>query len=45
MCDHSSDGRVNYGICWSWNVTIGKTDALICAGPPCRNEFIEHSIF
>jgi len=45
MCDHFSDGQVNYGICWSWIVTIGKTDAHICAGPPCKNEFITHSIF
>ena len=40
MCNHFSDGRWNYGICWSWIVTIGRTKALVCAGPPCKNEFI-----
>ncbi|MFX1252884.1 MAG: C45 family autoproteolytic acyltransferase/hydrolase [Promethearchaeota archaeon] len=44
MCDHSSDGKFNYGICWSWIVTIGKNEALVCAGPPCKNEFKKHSI-
>jgi predicted choloylglycine hydrolase len=45
MCSHYSDGQVNYGICWSWIVKIGKVDAHICAGPPCKNDFITHSIF
>lgn len=45
MCDHVSDGQYNYGICWSWIISIGKTEALICAGPPCKNEFITHNIF
>jgi len=44
MCDHFFDGRNNNGICWSWIVTIGKNDALVCAGPPCKNEFKKYSI-
>ncbi len=45
MCSHSSDGQVNYGICWSWIVEIGKAEAHICAGPPCKNDFITQQIF
>ncbi|MFX1255314.1 MAG: C45 family autoproteolytic acyltransferase/hydrolase [Promethearchaeota archaeon] len=44
VCDHSTDGKVNYGICWSYLLTIGKDNALVCAGPPCKNEFKEYSI-
>lgn len=39
ICDHSTDGKMNYGICWSWILTIGKNQSLISEGPPCKNEF------
>ncbi|MHA2362556.1 MAG: C45 family autoproteolytic acyltransferase/hydrolase [Candidatus Hodarchaeales archaeon] len=39
VCDHSTDGKLNYGICWSWILTIGENEALISAGPPCKNEY------
>jgi len=44
MCDHYFDGRNNHGICWSWIVAIGENDALVCAGPPCKNEFKRYGI-
>jgi hypothetical protein len=44
MCDHFFDGRDNYGVCWSWIVAIGEDDALVCAGPPCKNEYKRHSL-
>ena len=39
VCDHSTDGKLNYGICWSWVLTIGNNQALISEGSPCKNEF------
>ncbi|MFX0094423.1 MAG: C45 family autoproteolytic acyltransferase/hydrolase [Candidatus Hodarchaeota archaeon] len=39
MCNHSSAGKFNYGICWSYLLSIGEKNALVCAGPPCKNEF------
>ncbi len=39
MCTHDYDGKVHYGICWSWILSPGKDKAAVCAGPPCRNEF------
>lgn len=39
MCTHDYDGKVHYGICWSWILSPGKDKAAVCVGPPCRNEF------
>jgi predicted choloylglycine hydrolase len=39
MCDHDYDGKVHYGICWSWILSPGKDEAAVCVGPPCKNEF------
>ena len=44
MCNHFYDGKNHHGICWSWIVTIGESDALVCAGPPCKNEFKKYNI-
>jgi len=39
MCYHNPCDNVTYGTCWSWIVTPGKDEVLVCAGPPCKNEF------
>lgn len=36
MCYH---GSIGLEICWSYILTIGKEEALVCAGRPCKNEF------
>ncbi len=45
ICYHSTDSNINYGICWSYLLTIGKDNALVCVGSPCKNEFKEYSLF
>lgn len=37
MCYHGLEGLE---ICWSYILTIGATNALVCAGRPCKNEFV-----
>ncbi|MFX1539065.1 MAG: hypothetical protein ACFFDI_33215 [Promethearchaeota archaeon] len=37
MCYH---GPIGLEICWSYILTIGKEEALVCAGRPCKNEFV-----
>ena len=44
MCIHTPFAYGNKGICWSYILTIGKDDALICEGPPCKNEFKKYAI-
>jgi predicted choloylglycine hydrolase len=44
MCCHIPGDTVSYGICWSWIVTPGGDEALVCAGPPCKNEFKKYVI-
>jgi len=44
MCTHDYDGQVHYGICWSWILSPGKNEAVVCADPPCRNEFKKHDV-
>jgi predicted choloylglycine hydrolase len=39
MCTHDFDGKVHYGICWSWILSPGKDEAAVCVGPPCKNKF------
>ncbi len=38
MCDHKLEGLE---ICWSYLMKIGENSALVCAGRPCKNEFVE----
>lgn len=38
MCVHELGGPE---ICWSYLLTIGEQKALVCAGRPCKNDFIE----
>lgn len=45
VCDHSTDGKYHYGICWSWILTIGSNQSLISEGPPCKNEFQQIDYF
>ena len=40
MCYHDFHGSVGLEICWSYILTIGKAEALVCAGRPCKNEFV-----
>ena len=44
MCTHDYDGKVHYGICWSWILSPRKSEAAICVGPPCKNEFRKFDI-
>ena len=37
MCSHEIEGLE---ICWSYILTLGKKDARVCAGRPCKSEFI-----
>ncbi len=39
MCTHDYDGKVHYGICWSWILSPGSDKAAVCVGPPCKNKF------
>jgi isopenicillin-N N-acyltransferase-like protein len=39
MCTHDYDGKVHYGICWSWILLPGKNEAAVCIGPPCKGQF------
>jgi hypothetical protein len=45
VCDHSTDGKLNFGICWSWILTIDENNALISTGPPCKNTYKLMSYF
>ncbi len=38
ICNHSKSGNQNYGICWSWIISIGDPVTLISEGAPCKNE-------
>ncbi len=38
MCYHGLEGLE---ICWSYILKIGESKALVCAGRPCKNEFVE----
>ena len=40
MCYHDFHGQIGLEICWSYILTIGKTESLVCAGRPCKNEFV-----
>ncbi len=46
MCYHDPNAFSfgTKGICWSYILTIGKDDALVCTGPPCKNEFRKYAI-
>ena len=44
MCVHSTDGKLNYGICWSWIFESGSDKGLISAGPPCKNNFEKYKL-
>lgn len=37
-CYHGLEGLE---ICWSYLLKIGENNALVCAGRPCRNAFVE----
>ena len=45
MCTHDYDGKVHYGICWSWILSPGKDEAAVCIGPPCKSKFKKIPIF
>jgi hypothetical protein len=38
MCYHGLEGLE---ICWSYILNISAKHALVCAGRPCRNEFMK----
>ena len=38
MCYHGLEGLE---ICWSYILEIGASSALVCAGRPCKNEFVK----
>ena len=40
MCYHDFHGSIGLEICWSYILTIGKEEALVCAGRPCKNDFV-----
>jgi len=45
MCTHDYDGKVHWGICWSWILSPGRDEAAVCVGPPCKNEFRKFRYF
>jgi hypothetical protein len=37
MCVHGLEGLE---ICWSYLLKIGQDQSLVCAGRPCKNEYV-----